>query len=295
VKEVRYRCYHPLPWVLPQVWAAIPMAAVILTLVLGTTGRAAVVPTSRSLHPAPTVPATRESLAARLERLSARYLGTTYGRDPLGEGAGAQPDPDPLINRACVDCQTYVEQVLAEALAARPSEVLPLLTRIRYRDGVIGFGTRNHYMVTDWLPHNRWLIRDVTEEVGRGATRGMEKVIDRAAFFQARGAPELGVGIAPEVSRTTYIPREGLPSALPRIPSGAVLIWVQDRPGIIAAHCGFAFQRPGGEVRFRHASERRGRVVDEPLLAYLQRAPARIIGVKVCQVLPQLDTGQRHR
>jgi hypothetical protein len=46
---------------------------------------------------------------------------------------------------------------------------------------------------------------------------------------------------------------------------------------------------------FRHASQRRGRVVDEPLAEYLRRAPARIVGVKVCQAVPPLDTGSRRR
>ena len=234
-------------------------------------------------------------LARRIVSTSARYLGTPYRRDPLGEGPSGRVDRDPLICTACVDCQTFVEQVLAEALAPRPEEVLPLLNRIRYRDGVIGFGTRNHFMVSDWLPHNRWLIRDLTGPVGGRAARPMAKVIDRAAFFRSRGAPELGRGVAPEPSRTLYIPRAALPAVAPKIPNAAVLIWVQDRPGIIAAHCGFAVRRPDGALLFRHASERRGRVLDVPLLSFARRAPARLVGLKVCQAVAPLDKGHRPR
>jgi D-alanyl-D-alanine carboxypeptidase/D-alanyl-D-alanine-endopeptidase (penicillin-binding protein 4) len=194
-----------------------------------------------------------------------------------------------------VDCQTFVEQVLAEAEAREPADVLPLLTRIRYRDGIIGFGTRNHYMISDWLPHNGWLVRDLTARIGGGEARGMEKVIDRAAFFRARGAPELGHGLLPERSRTLCIPRAALAGIAGRIPDGAILIWVQDRPGIIAAHCGFAIRRTDGLLLFRHASERRGQVIDESLQDYVRRAPVRIVGVKVCQAVPLLDTASRPR
>jgi D-alanyl-D-alanine carboxypeptidase/D-alanyl-D-alanine-endopeptidase (penicillin-binding protein 4) len=203
---------------------------------------------SNTEHRTPDARTPDSSLTRRLLAISARYLGTPYRRDPLGEGPSGRVDRDPLICASCVDCQTFVEQVLAEALAARPDEVLPLLIRIRYRDGVVGFGTRNHFMVSDWLPHNRWLIRDLTGPVGGRAAREMEKVIDRAAFFRARGAPELGQGIPPERDRTLYIPRAALPAVAPRIPDASVLIWVQDRPGIIAAHCGFAVRRADGRL-----------------------------------------------
>ena len=232
-------------------------------------------------------------LAQRIVAISARYRGTPYRRDPLGEGPTGTVDRDPLISTTGVDCQTYVEQVLAEAISARRDDVLPWLTRIRYRDGVIGFGSRNHYMVSDWLPHNRWLVRDRTEQLGGKYTLRMEKLIDRAAFFRAHGAPELGRGIAPERSRTTYIPRAALPVVAGRIPNAAVLIWVQDRPGIIAAHCGFAIRGADGVLLFRHASERRGHVLDEQLLAYARRAPGHILGLKVCQAVPLLDTAHR--
>jgi hypothetical protein len=238
---------------------------------------------------------TPAALTQRIVAISARYRGARYRRDPLGEGPAGTVDRDPLICTTGVDCQTYVEQVLAEAIAPRPTDVLSCLTRIRYRDGVVGFGTRNHYMVSDWLPRNRWLVHDVTDEVGGNRTRPMEKRIDRAAFFRAHGAPELGRGIPPERSRTSYIPRAALPAVAARIPTAAVLIWVQDRPGIIAAHCGFAIRDARGALLLRHASERLGRVIDEPLLAFAQHASRHIVGVKVCVAAPLLDTSHSRR
>jgi hypothetical protein len=249
------------------------------------------VPSATSGH----APRTPDELAQRIAAISARYLGVPYRLDPLGEGPNGDRDADPLVCHTAVDCQTFVEQVLAEALAPGGADHLPLLTRIRYRDGVVGFGSRNHYMVTDWLPQNRWFLRDLTARIGVKQVRTMEKVIDRPAFFRSRGAPALAEQAAVQRSRTAYIPRRALLGVMARVPNGAVLIWVQDRPGIIAAHCGLAIRRPDGGIMFRHASQRRGRVVDEPLAEYLRRAPARIVGVKVCQAVPPLDTGSRRR
>jgi hypothetical protein len=246
-------------------------------------------------HPARRRPQATTEMGARIVSVSARYLGTPYRLDPLGEGPNGSPDSDPLISHTAVDCQTFVEQVLAEAMAARPDDSLPLLTRIRYRGGVVGFGTRNHYMVTDWLPQNRWFLRDLTAHLGVQQVRSMEKVIDRAAFFRSRGAVELARNAGRERSRTVYIPRGAVQGMAGRIPNGAVLIWVQDRPGIIAAHCGLAVRHADGRLMFRHASQRQRRVVDESLEEYLRRAPLRIVGLKVCQAVPSVDAAFRHQ
>jgi hypothetical protein len=250
---------------------------------------------SASGSPAGFAGAAVAALGRHIDQVSASYLGSPYARDPLGEGPGARPDPDPLFRRDRVDCVTFVEQVLAEAMARASQDHLALLTRLRYRGGVVGFATRNHYMVSDWLRHNRWCVADVTSIVGEGGTRQMAKIIDRAAFFRRRGAPEEAARAPVERSVTSYVPRAGIATALDRFPDVALLIWVQDRPGIIAAHCGFAIRREDGVLFFRHASERRGRVLEEPLLAYLRAAPRRIVGVKVCVARPPLDTVQRRR
>jgi hypothetical protein len=274
------------------------MAGILLGLVGESDGLAAAQsPARRALTPRSVAPRSGRhaplrvsELARRIVTVSARYLGTPYRLDPLGEGPSAVPDPDPLICRNAVDCQTFVEQVLAEAMAPETADALSLLTRIRYRNGVIGFGSRNHYLVSDWLPRNRWCLRDLTALIGVQQVRSMEKVIDRPAFFRSRGAPGLARAAAFERSQTLYIPRGAVPGIATSIPNGSVLIWVQDRPGIIAAHCGLAVRQGKGALRFRHASQRRGRVVDEPLADYLHRAPARIVGLKVCQATPPLDT-----
>jgi hypothetical protein len=40
-----------------------------------------------------------------------------------------------------------------------------MLQRIRYRDGVIGVATRNHYTEMDWNVANRWLVTDISADL----------------------------------------------------------------------------------------------------------------------------------
>jgi D-alanyl-D-alanine carboxypeptidase/D-alanyl-D-alanine-endopeptidase (penicillin-binding protein 4) len=251
--------------------------AILLGICLGH-GSARVPATARM----PALPATSPAIAARIERVSRAYLGVPYCRDPLGEGSGGEVDRDPLMDRRRVDCLTFVEQVLAEATAARPADVPARLQRIRYRDGAVGFRTRNHFTVTDWLPRNAWLLHDATEALAPGRTRAMVKVIDRSAFFRGHGCDPAGAG--KERSETRYIPRESVAALVDRLPAATLAILVQRRPGIIAAHCGWLLRPAGKPLTLRHASSSRGRVVDEPFTAYLRRQPANIAGVKLCVV-----------
>jgi hypothetical protein len=225
---------------------------------------------------------TPSALAVRIARVSGGYLGTSYRLDPLGEGPSGDVDRDPLFDRRRVDCLTFVEQVLAEATAPSKSDFMARLQRIRYHDGVVSFRTRNHYTVTDWLPHNAWLVEDVTRALGGTRTERMVKLIDHSAFFRRHGCDPAGAG--KDRSETRYIPREAVSVLAVRIPSATLAIFVQRRPGIIAAHCGWLLRLPGRPLILRHASRRHGRVVDEPFLDYLSRQPRNIAGVKLCVI-----------
>src|SRR5438067_7878378 len=103
-------------------------------------------PAARAAHRPPATPHRAPAgLAARLEAVSRRHLGTPYRLDPLGEGPGGAVDRDPLYTWRCADCVTFVEECLAEALAPAAAGVPDMLRRIRYRDGRVAFESRNHY------------------------------------------------------------------------------------------------------------------------------------------------------
>jgi hypothetical protein len=221
-------------------------------------------PAAASPDPAEERLADRRLSPAALDRLSAKRLGIPYGHD-------SGPNPPRL------DCQTYVEHVFAEALSPTPAEFARTLQRIQYREGVAKEVERYVYPIPDWL-HGRWPARDVTTTVAGARSSQMTKVIDRARFFRQPRLAHRGGVFVPERVQTPYIPRAS--AAGLEYPDGSVAVFVQHRAGIVAAHCGFLF-RCNGVTRLRHASQIRRAVIQESLAAYLQRAPAHIIGLKV--------------
>ncbi len=216
---------------------------------------------------------------SRLERLSRAYLGTPYRLDCLGEGKG--PDADPLFTRKAVDCQTLVEQVLAEALAPWSGGLDPSVRTIRYHAATPRLENRYHYCIPDWL-ENPWPATDITAALARKDAVTARRRIDRPTFLASRGGqPQLSPRPVQAVA-TPVLPRARIAEAESRIPDGSIGVFVLSRPGIVAGHLGFLF-RKDGRVFFRHASQRAKKVIDEPLLAYVARAPRSFIGMKVLQ------------
>jgi hypothetical protein len=215
----------------------------------------------------------------RIDTLSRKYLGTPYRLDCLGEGTGA--DPDPLFTRRYVDCQTLVEQVMAEVIAPWAGGLDRAGRLVRYHGGAVSLENRYHYCIPDWLA-NPWPARDVTETL-RGARHvRTHRRIDRPAFLASRGGDPSRSPTPCEQIGTSYIPRADVSRVMRLIPDGSIGLLVIDNPGVVAGHAGFLFRR-NGKVLFRHASQTRRRVIEEPLPTYLARAPRRQIGLKVLQ------------
>lgn len=214
----------------------------------------------------------------RLEKISAAYLGTPYFLDALGEGKG--PDKDPLFTRRCVDCQTLVEQVMAEAIAPAVGGQDHAVRVIRYHGGQVSLENRYHYCIPDWLK-NPWPARDITRQVAGKNTVTTTRRIDLPKFLASRGAvakrsPVSGV----QQVHAAYVPRARV-AALPAGKlDGTIAIWVMNKPDIVAAHVGFLFNRNGQAV-LRHASQRKKRVIDQPLAEFATTAPKSIIGLMV--------------
>ena len=94
--------------------------------------------------------------------VGAGYLGARYILDPLGEADGY--DSDPLVRYDAFDCTTFVETVLADGDERR-------LSVIRYRDGVVAWENRNHFIETDWLNNNSDFLENASAKYGNTAIR----------------------------------------------------------------------------------------------------------------------------
>ena len=229
----------------------------------------------------------------RVEAVSELFLGTPYKLGPLGEGPDGEFDRYPLMRFDAFDCTTLVEEVMALALERELPAASAALQKIRYREGRVGFATRNHFPELDWIAQNVWAgyLRDVTQQVAGDRTVQIAKVISKrdwyahlsTASIEGRFTPEekakrlprlhaLGLAFEDQRAMLAVVPMEAFPQALERIPSGTIANLVRadlpDKP-VLISHQVLLIKK--GELWFvRHAAS--GKTVeDAPALEYFYR------------------------
>ncbi len=129
----------------------------------------------------------------RVEAISALFLGVPYKLGPLGEGPDGEFDRDPLIRFDAFDCTTFVETVMALALDSDLDFAARTLQKIRYKDGQIGYATRNHFIELDWVPNNvrAGYLHDITSDVaGRNAVK-VHKTISKRRWYRRKSLASL--------------------------------------------------------------------------------------------------------
>ncbi len=221
---------------------------------------------------------------ARLIDASARFLGTPYRLDPLGEGPGA-PDPDPLLRFDAVDCMTFVETAIALAQEGPPEALEARLTAIRYAEARPAFENRHHFFTAQWVraQKERGVLRDITAALASAAGRPdlavrHVKEISRAQWQQRTSGRRfaLSESRAPVGShQLSYVPIGRALDLAAHIPAGTLFALVrEDRPlsPFLVTHVGFVIQQ-GGKTWLRHAArDIYGQVVDEEIGHYVRRA-----------------------
>jgi hypothetical protein len=109
----------------------------------------------------------KSDMALRLDITSASFLEKPYVLWALGEGPGAGFDQSPLYRTDSFDCETYVDTVLALALAENQPVFKQCINQIRYAEGRVDFLTRNHFISLDWNKNNQraGFIKDITTSI----------------------------------------------------------------------------------------------------------------------------------
>lgn len=243
----------------------------------------------------------KASLAARIEYFSAKFLKKPYLGGALGEGANSPFDNDPLYRFDAFDCTTYVETVMALALADSPGHFLETLNHIRYQDGKVSLFTRNHFTSLDWAPNAErlGLLKDQTNILAAGKAMTLTTGIDKQKWYESQAVSMVKPtdfisekvqyiqdktrGFSREVVRLSYIDKSDLlqnPTILRHFPKAGVINIVRKNWNIREAigtdldisHQGIFFER-NGEVIFRHASFKKNSqyVVEIPLLDYVRQ------------------------
>jgi len=194
------------------------------------------------------------SVTDRIRLYSEMFLGTPYSWTATGDGPYALLETWPLVSFDSTNCMVYCEHVLALSISDSWDHFFNNLQQIRYKDGIIGMKTRNHYTMADWLPENAWLLNDVSRKVGGEYTASMTRTISHDTFFRGKGMDDLRY-IKPDRSITVeYVPWEHLDKVKENIRNGDVVAMLfANREDIFSAHMLMIIEKEG-KLYFREAS-----------------------------------------
>jgi hypothetical protein len=205
-------------------------------------------------------------LRKRVAAIGRRNIGQPYKLNLLGEFPFELHDKLPMFSLEASDCLVFAEHTYAMALSASWEEFFWTLQRIRYKDGVIGVASRNHFMEVDWNVNNRWLLSDASS----GASYAMH--VDRAQFLLARHHVQREIPAQDTVE--AYLPVERALREFGTLEEGDMVEVVSLRKGRhMVTHVGLVVLDAEGKRRFLHSAE--PAVREEPFDAFVDRTQAR--------------------
>ncbi len=233
-------------------------------------------------------------LAERIGAVSELFLGRPYQEGCAGEGEGF--DADPPARYDVFDCVTFLEEVLALALAPDPAWVGWMRTQLRFRDGEPSYETRHHFFVMEWIHYNieAGFIEDITASLGEAVY--IDKQLDAQAYASWRRRERFPLPderLPAGAMHLPVLPLDQALAAVDRIPAGAIVVTVRiplDHIPIVVTHVGFTV--PAEQPTMRHATRMgEGRVRDDSLAWYLEHLESYsnwpIAGISVLMPLEQ--------
>lgn len=202
-----------------------------------------------------------DDVGTRVAAAGGMFVDAPYRANPLGGGPEAPEELTLALDG--FDCVTFVEYALALGVADTPDRFVDTVRAIRYREGVVGWTTRNHYM-TGWIRNNAraGFVRDCTDGLGLVERR---RRLDAVPGLRARDV------------RVRAVRKRDFVRRLPETASGDIVFFASTRPRLDVFHCGILVVDGDSGVVLRHASRGRGRVVDQSLTSFL--AANRMSGV----------------
>jgi hypothetical protein len=243
------------------------------------------------------------SLQQRIELASVALLGAPYQAGALGEGQIGEYDQNPLYRFDHFDCETYVDTVMALALATNFLDFKKKINQIRYKQAQVDFFKRNHFPSLDWIPNNKknGNIRELSYFIAGQKTKIATTLINRCSWYQHLGIDRIQIPFLSiqekknyldglkkrgrelansEKASIAYIPVTDIlnnPPLIKRIPTGSLVFlvghdnYLNYRIGtsMNVLHMGFAIW-DNGQLYLRMASSRAGRVLDVRLQDYLK-------------------------
>lgn len=211
-------------------------------------------------------------LRKRIAAIGRQNIGQPYVLNLLGEYPYQLHDTLPMFSLEESDCVVFAEHTYAMALSSSWEEFFWMLQRIRYKDGVIGVATRNHYTEVDWNINNNWLVTDISAALAgpRGPSYNLK--VDRSKFLKTRHNTASDLPI--QTSREAYVAKDQLADVLPQLQEGDLVNVVSTRDGgHWVSHVGLIVIGPQGERNFLHSAE--PKVREESFDAFFARTAER--------------------
>ena len=211
-------------------------------------------------------------LRKRIAAIARKNIGQPYKLNLLGEYPFEVHNDLPMFSLDHSDCVVFAEHTNAMALSQSWEEFFWMLQRTRYRDGVIGVATRNHYTEMDWNVANRWLVTDISADLAGTAGPSYAMTVDRARFLRTRHHTEADIPV--ESSRQAYVAKDQVSAITAQLREGDFVNVISTRDGEYwASHVGLVVLGADGERHFLHSSE--PQVREESFESYIARAAVR--------------------
>jgi hypothetical protein len=234
---------------------------------------------------------TNKTITERMFIYSEYFLDMPYSWTCTGDGIDALYEPQPLVNFDSTNCMVYCEHVLALSISDSWDNFFNNLQQIRYKDGIIGMRTRNHYTMADWMPQNSWLLDDVTASIGAGSTRKLTRNISHKQFFENKGIKDLRYVLPDRKIAIDYIPKEHLSEIKDGFKSGDIGVLIfSNLDNIFAAHMWMVFKKKG-KLIVREASTRGMTTFDTDYDVWASRIKKnkRYIGISIMRIKDTLN------
>jgi hypothetical protein len=193
-------------------------------------------------------------LRKRIAAIGRQNIGQPYMLNLLGEYPYQLHDTLPMFSLEKSDCVVFAETTYAMALSRSWEEFFWMLQRIRYKDGVVGVASRNHYTEVDWNANNSWLVTDISAALAGPGGPSYPLTVDRALFLKSRHHTERQIPV--QESREAYIGKDQLQQLLPQMLDGDLVNVVSTRDGkFYVSHVGLIVIGPNGQRNFLNSAE----------------------------------------
>lgn len=211
-------------------------------------------------------------LRKRIAAIGRQNIGQRYKLNLLGEFPYQIHDTLPMFSLEESDCVVFAEHTYAMALSNSWEEFFWMLQRIRYKDGVVGVATRNHYTEVDWNINNGWLVTDISAQLAGADGPSYPLTVDRARFLKTRHHTDSNFAV--QSSREAYVPAETVAAVVGQLRDGDFVNVISTRNGgYWASHVGLVVTGADGRRNFLNSAE--PQVREESFDAFIARTRAR--------------------